>query len=200
MRDLNYQLKQLGRNNRDGSFAVDFIASPWRGRDRGWQCVAGSTKIPAEGSSPFAAARQCLCTFSSSQTLISDWYGTSLAFAATLIASSRCSGNRREIVFVDGLSLGNAAGRALLQSRYSAESFFSQNALSAASLENLGMVFRRLLINCSLFPRHIPSRNHADRCTVAPQGKGHVQAPAGYGNTKGVVSRLLLAVPVIVEQ
>jgi hypothetical protein len=35
-------------------------------------CIAGSTKIPPEGSSPFAAAAQCLCTFSCSQIFISD--------------------------------------------------------------------------------------------------------------------------------
>src|ERR671923_2876527 len=124
----------------------------------------------------------------------------SRAFAATLIASSRCSGSRSEIVFVDGFKLGKAAGRALLQSRYSAESFFSQNALSAASSENLGMLFGRLRINCSLFPRHVPSRYHSDRRRVTSQRKRDMQTPSGCGDTERVVARLLFAVSRIIEQ
>jgi hypothetical protein len=86
-------------------------------------------------------------TFSCNHTLISDWYGTSREFAADLMESSKCCGNRREIVCVDGFKLGNAACCALAQSRYSDESLFSQNALSAASFASLGMAFGRLLMS-----------------------------------------------------
>jgi hypothetical protein len=39
---------------------------------------------------------------------------TSRAFAAVLIASSKCWGNRNEIVLVEGFRLGNVATCALL--------------------------------------------------------------------------------------
>jgi hypothetical protein len=41
--------------------------------------------------------------------LIRDWYGTSRELAAVLMASNRCRGNLNEIVFVEGLRLGNTA-------------------------------------------------------------------------------------------
>ena len=50
---------------------------------------------------------------------------TSRAFAAVLIASSKCWGNRNEIVLVEGFRLGNIATCASLQSRCSEESFLS---------------------------------------------------------------------------
>ena len=56
---------------------------------------------------------------------------------------------RREIVSVEGRSLGKVTSLALLQSTYSVLSFFgdSQKARSLASLENSGMGLRGLLID-----------------------------------------------------
>ena len=60
---------------------------------------------------------------------MSDWYGISLLRASILIRSKRISGRRSEMVFVEGFKWGQAAGSALLQSRYALESCASQNCL-----------------------------------------------------------------------
>jgi hypothetical protein len=44
---------------------------------------------------------------------------------------------------------------AFFESKYAVESFFSQNALSAASLANLGMVLSRLFLNHTLLPMQV---------------------------------------------
>src|ERR1039458_5707670 len=66
------------------------------------------------------------------------------------------SGIRREIVSVEGRSLGKVTSLALLQSTYSVLSFpgDSQKARSSASLANSGMGFNCLLIDGSLLPAH----------------------------------------------
>jgi len=55
---------------------------------------------------------------------------------------------RSEMDCVEGLSLGNTASLALLQSTYSVLSFLgdSQKARSAASFANLGIAFKRLFV------------------------------------------------------
>src|ERR1700722_10140001 len=68
--------------------------------------------------------------------------------------SRRCCGSRSEIVWVDGFRFGSTVSWAFFQSKYAVESFFSQNALSAASLANLGMALSRLFINHALLPMH----------------------------------------------
>src|SRR5690606_11077387 len=60
--------------------------------------------------------RRLLFTSSASQALISDWYGISRLLASILIRSSSVSGNRSEMVLVEGFSFGNDAGLAWLQS------------------------------------------------------------------------------------
>ena len=46
-------------------------------------------------------------SFSSSQILISDWYGTSRELASALIRSSMRRGSRSEMLRVVGLRFGN---------------------------------------------------------------------------------------------
>lgn len=65
-------------------------------------------------------------TFSASHALISDWYGTSRLFAATLIRSRRLTGIRSEIAVVDGFRFGRRTRSARLQSTWSVESWLSQ--------------------------------------------------------------------------
>jgi hypothetical protein len=95
-----------------------------------------------------------------------DYYlevGRSGSGVVVFIASSKWWGNRNEIVLVEGFRLGNVAICALLQSRYSVESCFSQNARSAASLENLGIALGRLLIMGSFLSMHVTRRDHANQ-------------------------------------
>src|SRR5665213_1067126 len=95
--------------------------------------------------------------------------------------SSRCCGNRREIVCVEGFRFGNTTGWAFFQSRYAVESFFSQNALSSDSVANFGTDLRRLLINYSLLPVHISGRNNANRFAAVSEGKRDMQSSAFMG-------------------
>src|SRR5262249_28774824 len=99
-----------------------------------------------------------------------------------------------EIVLVDGFRLGKAATCALLQSKYWLESFFSQNARSAASLENFGLTLGRLLINLALLPAHVACRDHSDQLAVPSKGEGDVQASTVNCLAERVISRFGLAV------
>ncbi len=85
--------------------------------------------------------------------------------------SRRCCGSRNEIVWVDGFRLGSTATRAFFQSAYTVESFFYQNALSAASPENVGMGLRRLFMNHALLPAHVSGRYYRDELSDAYQCK-----------------------------
>src|ERR1700681_194287 len=111
--------------------------------------------------------------------------------------SRRCCGSRNDIVWVDGFRFGSTATCAFFQSRYSVESFFSQNARSAASLGNFGTVLRRLLINGSLLPMHISGRNDSNELVAISQRKGDMKLPAVIGFSKGVKARLRPTVLVI---
>jgi hypothetical protein len=102
---------------------------------------------------------------------------------------------RSEIDSVEGLSLGNTANFALLQSTYSVLSFpgDSQKARSVASFANLGIGFKRFLIDSPLFAARCPSRNRSNQRTVSTLGKGDEQAAIRISPTQRVKPRLLLA-------
>src|SRR6202051_4081402 len=109
--------------------------------------------------------------------------------AAVLIKSRRCCGSRSEIVWVDGFKFGSTVGCAFFQSKYPVESFFSQNARSAASLANLGVVLSRFLINPAFLPMHVSSRNHPNELVGISQGKGDVQSPSLNGLAESMKAR-----------
>ncbi len=71
----------------------------------------------ARGGGVKVARSLCPSSFSANHVLISDWYGTSRLFAATLIRSSNGTGKRSEIAVVLGFRLGSRTRSALLQSR-----------------------------------------------------------------------------------
>lgn len=79
------------------------------------------------------------------------------------------------MVFVEGFSLGNAAGFAFFQSTYTVESWLSQNARSSASVLNSG-VFLVLVISGPLFPVHVTSRNNAYQAAGFAQGESDMEA------------------------
>src|SRR6056297_572901 len=96
-------------------------------------------------------------------------------FASILIRSSKDSGKRNEIVFVDGLRFGMRTGRASLQSTYSLESCVCQNSRSSDSVLNAGVSFLRFDIPGLLFSMHRPGRNDANLCAFPAQRKGDMQ-------------------------
>src|ERR1017187_7647356 len=106
------------------------------------------------------------------------------------------SGMRREMVSVEGRSLGKVSSLALLQSTYSVLSFSddSQKARSSASLANSGMGFNCLLIDGSLLPAHRARRDRANQCSIGPLGKGDLQPAILVGPAQRVKSRLPLTV------
>src|ERR1035438_730570 len=112
------------------------------------------------------------------------------------------SGMRREIVSVEGCSLGKVTSLALLQSTYSVLSFpgDSQKARSSASFENLGMGFNCLLINSSLLPAHPSRRDRANKRCVVPLGVGDVQPAIQIGAAQRMKSPLALAMFQIIGQ
>lgn len=74
----------------------------------------------------------------------------------------------------------------MLQSIYTVESFFSQNAFSAASLANFGIGLRRLFINRALLPMHVSGRYHPDQVPGISQSNSNVQSPPFMGLTEGM--------------
>ena len=107
--------------------------------------------------------------------------------------SSSISGRRREIVLVDGFRFGSATWLAFVQSTYSQESFFSQKLRSSASVLNVGVALRGLLINCPLFTVHVSGGDHADERITCSQRKSNMQGPACACFAKSVVSGFALA-------
>src|ERR1017187_1333172 len=106
------------------------------------------------------------------------------------------SGMRREMVSVDGRSLGKVTSLALLQSTYSVLSFpgDSQKARSSASLANLGMGLNGLLINGSLLPAHRARRDGTNQRSIGPPGKGDMQPAILIGLAQRAKSLLPLTV------
>src|SRR5271157_2780003 len=87
------------------------------------------------------------------------------------------SGIRREIVSVEGRSLGKVTSFALLQSTNSVLSLLgdSQKARSSASVANFGMGFNCLLIDGSLLPAHPARRDGTNQHSISALGKGYLQ-------------------------
>src|SRR5260370_6597467 len=85
-----------------------------------------------------------------------------LLFARVLSAAIIDSGKRIETVLVDGFRREKVGFlSALLQSRYSAESWVAQNSRSSSSLLNCGIGLRLLFIYLSFLLALVSSRNYA---------------------------------------
>src|SRR6056297_777357 len=122
-------------------------------------------------------------------------------FASILIRSSKDSGRRNEIVFVDGLRFGIRTGRASLQSTYSLESCVCQNSRSSDSVLNAGASFLRFDIPSFLFSMHRPRRDHTNSGAFPAQGKGDMQKPLLKRLSQRVPTRFHLAmVPIFHHQ
>src|ERR1035441_7272063 len=106
------------------------------------------------------------------------------------------SGMRREIVSVEGRSLGKVTSLALLQSTYFVLSFLgdSQKARSSASLGNSGTGLNCLLIDGSLLPAHDSRRDGTNQRTISTLGEGYVQPAIQIGPAQRMKSRLPLTV------
>ena len=79
-----------------------------------------------------------------------------------LDASNQDWGSRMEIIREDGLRLGENAGFAIDQSRYSVESALAQNSRTASSPSSFGNLFSFFTEESPFLLAHLASGNHAN--------------------------------------
>src|SRR3989338_2440624 len=110
--------------------------------------------------------------------------------AKSLTSSNMDSGRRSEMVLTDGLRFDKTAFFALLQSTYSDESCFDQNALSEFSFLNLGIFFFMVEIHLPFIFVHITRRDNTDQ--IFPYRKNKKQHSVDIGFTKRKIPGFLL--------
>lgn len=155
------------------------VSSGWDRRYRHAKNPASLGCVPRTNNSGFEMQRRSACaahlycyrcsTFSASQILIRDWYGTSRRFASLQQGPRQPQRDR----LGGGFEIGEA--HALPQGpAYSEESWVSQNSRSSASEAKSGIGISFLLIASPFLSMHVAGGNCPDFSTIETQCESQV--------------------------